>query len=208
MCIAINRGERGAARARNSIERRFPQAGTLALAAACFATAAAGQPPAPAPVRPRAAPYFQFAPMPIERALALFRILCIRAFPDVDALERAVRAIDPDVGRSESGLPSRYYWHSGQRFDLTYDVYGFRENAAWGRGEGSCELTLTVAGKLGPAALVARISARLARGRHPVVRRGTLIWDLVGNNRDRLEYSFHAPERRLSLTRRLRMGRR
>ncbi|MEA3013493.1 MAG: hypothetical protein QOD42_2038 [Sphingomonadales bacterium] len=205
--IAIDRDGRGAARARKLIARRCPRAGPLALAAACFATAAAAQPRAPAPARDRAAPYFQFSPLPLERGLALFRTLCVRAFPDADALERAVRAIDPDIGRSESGLPSRYYWHSGRRFDLTYDVYGFREDAAWGRGEGTCELTLTVAGRLGPAALVARISARLAPRRQPVVRAGTVIWHLTHDNRDRLEYRFSAPERRLSLTRRLSRGR-
>ena len=200
--MRIDRGARGAGRGRNWIGRRFAPAGALALA--CLATAAAARPPAPAPARPGAVPYLQFSPMPLERALALFRALCMRAFPDGGALERAARAIDPEIGRSESGLPSRYYWHSGRSFDLTYDLYGFRPDAAWGRGRGTCELTVTVAGRLGSAALAARISARLAGRRRPAVSGGAAIWDLAGNDRDRLEYQFSAPERRLSLTRRLR----
>jgi hypothetical protein len=181
--------------------RRFPQAGTLALAMACFSTGAAAQAPAPAPARAGAILHLQYPASPPERMLALFRALCMRAFPDVDAIERAAVAIDPGISRSESGLPYRYYRHS-RHFDLTYDLSGLHKNSLFGR-ESSCELTLTVGGTLGSAALVARISAALAPRRPPLVRAGTMIWDLAGNGRDRLEYSFQAPERRLRLTRRL-----
>jgi hypothetical protein len=136
--------------------------------------------------------------LPAARVIALFRALCMGAFPDRDAIGRRVMAAGLGFSQWHSGLVDRHGWQS-RYGDLVYDG---RNSDLWGRSVASCMLRFSIPEGLSSAAFVSMISTRIAGGWRPGRRGGSLTWRLRGRPSDRLVYMRIDPDRRFTLARR------
>jgi hypothetical protein len=184
------------------IANRGSIAGRVACALAAFACVGASDPPPPPPpaaiIEPLQGPITLTA-MPLDRAFALFRTLCMDPFPDPAAVERAVLAAGLGFTPGHRDNPGERLW------DSPHGTVFFRGASAMadGRPMQDCDLRFLMPDPLTRAELVERIGQALAPGRPRRNVDTIAIWDLGGNFADRLQYFPASPDiRYFSLNRR------
>lgn len=158
------------------------------LALACIGAA---QPPAALPplhVAPERG-HFNYRPLPLDRALALFRTICMDSHFDGEAVERAVLAAGLGYTRQIAEQPGEMLWTS--RYGEVY----FRGEGVMrdGRPMQDCDLRFAIPDRMARRRLIARIGRALAPGRRRVEADSVSIWNLGGNFADRLQYARFAP---------------
>ena len=170
----------------------------LALAAFLCLAAAGPLPPGAVSVPPVPGPVTLTA-LPLDRAFALFRTLCMDTFPDPEAVERAVLAAGLEFAPQHLDAAGERLWVS--RYGEVY----FRGAGAMvdGRPMQDCDLRFAMPHSMPRGELVERIGQALAPGRRRVDVDLTATWDLGGNFADRLQYFPAAQDiRYFSLNRR------
>jgi hypothetical protein len=158
--------------------------GTVRCALAALACVAAGEPLSAQRAEAPAMTTVRLMPLPLERAFALFRVLCMDTFPDAQAVEGAVLAADLGFTPDRAAAPGERLWVS------PYGTVNFIEVGVMsdGRPRQECDLRFVMPQRLARRALVKRIGRALAPGRRRVDVGGTATWDLGSNFADRLQY--------------------
>jgi hypothetical protein len=137
--------------------------------------------------------------VPMARAFASFRAICLDTFPDVEAFDAAAQASDLGFARAEGGGPGEHRWVARAGM-LIFNTERTMED---GRAMLECDFRFAIPDRLTARQLIGRIERALAPGRPRFEADGTAIWDLGGNFADRLNYFPASPDRRyFSLNRR------
>jgi hypothetical protein len=147
------------------------------------------QPPAALPplVVPPVEGQFSLRAMPLDRALGLFRAICMDSRFDGAAVERAVLAAGLDYTRQPVEQPGEMLWTS------PYGEVYFRGSGAMrdGRPMQDCDLRFAIPERLERRQLAARIGRALAPGRQRVDVDLMSIWAM---GRNRLQLGGFSPD--------------
>jgi hypothetical protein len=179
--------------------RRARRAIGALVALGCIGTS---QPPAALPPLfvPPLERNYSLRAMPLDRALALFRTICMDSRFDGAAIERAVLAAGLDYARQSVEQPGEMFWTS--RYGEVY----FRGRSAMrdGRPMQDCDLRFAIPVRMESVELAERIGRTLAPGRRRVDVDLVSIWDMGGNFTERLQVAGFSPDdtRMIALNRR------
>ena len=169
--------------------RRAGRALGALAALGCIGTS---QPPAKLPpvVVPPQQGHFSFRTLPLDRALALFRTICMDSRFDGEAIERAVLAAGLDYARQTVEQPGEMLWTS--RYGEVY----FRGRGAMrdGRPMQDCDLRFAIPERLERRRLAGKIGRVLAPGRRRVDVDLVSIWEMGGNSGHRLQVGRFSPD--------------
>jgi hypothetical protein len=134
-----------------------------------------------------------FKTIPLTRAFAVFRKVCLDTFPDPDAFDGAVEKAGLGFVKEPATRPGWHRWSQGGRY-LTLELKGRMED---GRAFQQCRFRVAVPEELSEEARMKAIGDALAPGRPHVERYGLGAWDLGGDEPTRLELLPASPDTRV-----------